>query len=111
MTTRTTSRTVTFQHPFVLGGFAREAPAGTYLVQTEEELLSVAWKRASTLIRVRTATETQHIFIDPEQLDAALLRERAEQNGTVPEAGGRTDAHQSNAQSHRVSRTQDPKET
>ena len=30
---------VTFQHPFVLDGFAREVHGATYLVQTEEELM------------------------------------------------------------------------
>lgn len=97
MTTRTTSRTVIFQHPFVLDGFARDAPAGTYLVQTEEELmdtvLSVVWKRTSTLIRVRTAAGTQDIFIDPEQLDAALLRDRAERNAPALEAAAPPAAH------------------
>ena len=84
MTTRTTSRTVTFQRPFILDGFARDVPAGTYLVETEEELmdtvLSVAWKRASTVIRLRTATGTEDVFIDPEQLNAALLSDRAQQD-------------------------------
>lgn len=81
MTTRSTSRLVTFEHPFVLDGFARSVPAGTYLVQTEEELmdtvLSYAWKRASTAIRLPTATGTQDVFIDPDQLNTLLLRDRA----------------------------------
>lgn len=90
MTTRMTSREVTFQHPFVLDGFARDVPAGTYLVQTEEELmdtvLSMAWKRASTLIRLRTATGTEDVFIDPNQLNAALLRDRAQRGAASSDA-------------------------
>lgn len=90
MTTRTTSRRVTFQHPFVLEGFARDVPAGTYLVETEDQLmdtlLSQAWKRASTVIRLPTATGTQDIFIDPEQLNAALLRDRAHHDAESSEA-------------------------
>jgi len=90
MTVRTTSRTVTFLHPFILDGFAGEVPEGSYLVETEEELmdtrLSLAWKRTSTVIRLRTATGTQDIFIDPEQLNAALLRDRAQQNAASSEA-------------------------
>ena len=81
MTTRTTSRTVTFHHPFVLDGLAREVAAGTYLVETEEELmdtvLSPAWKRVSTVIRLRTAAGIQDISIDPKQLTAALARDQA----------------------------------
>ena len=89
MTARTTRRTVTFQHPFLLDGFAREIPAGTFLVETEEELmdtvLSQAWKRALTVIRLPTATGTQDVFVTPEQLNAALLRDRAQQNAASPE--------------------------
>jgi hypothetical protein len=83
MTARTTSRTVNFVQPFVLEGFAREQPAGSYVVLTEEEmmdtLLSQAWRRASTVIRLRTPAGTQDVTIDPEQLNAALLRDRAKQ--------------------------------
>jgi hypothetical protein len=39
MTMRTTSRTVTFIHPFNLSGMDKEQPAGTYTVETDEELL------------------------------------------------------------------------
>jgi hypothetical protein len=84
MTTRSTSRMVTFQHAFVLDGFARQVPAGTYLVETEETLmdsvLSLAWKRASTIMRLPTATGSQDVFVDPEQLNAALLRDRSLEN-------------------------------
>src|SRR6202030_2666716 len=72
MTARTTSRTVNFVRPFILDGFAREQPAGSYVVLTEEEmmdtLLSQAWRRASTVIRLRTPAGTQDYPIDPEQL-------------------------------------------
>jgi len=89
MTARTTSRTVIFLHPFILDGFTREVPAGSYLVETEEELmdtvLTQAWKRASTAIRLRTAAGIQDILVDPEQLNAALLRDRAQQNAASSE--------------------------
>ena len=39
MTVRTTSRTVTFMHPFNLSGVDEVQPAGTYTVETDEELL------------------------------------------------------------------------
>lgn len=89
MTTRTTGRMVTFRHPFLLDESAREVPAGTYLVQTEEELmdtvLSLAWKRVSTVIRLRTAGGTQDVFIVPEQLNTALSRDRALPNNASSE--------------------------
>ena len=39
MTTRTTSRMVTFSHPFFLNGIGEVRPAGTYTVETDEELV------------------------------------------------------------------------
>ena len=39
MTVRTTSKTVTFVHPFNLGGMDETQPAGTYTVETDKELL------------------------------------------------------------------------
>jgi hypothetical protein len=37
MTVRTTSKTVTFMHPFNLSGADEVQPAGTYTVETDEE--------------------------------------------------------------------------
>ena len=39
MTMRTSRRTVTFARPFSLRGIETEQPAGTYAVETDEELL------------------------------------------------------------------------
>jgi hypothetical protein len=81
MTTRTTSKTVTFLRPFTLDGFERPLAPGSYVVETEEELmdtlLSQAWKRVSTVLRVRVASRTQDVPIDPNRLDEALLRDVA----------------------------------
>ena len=56
MTVRTTSRTVTFVHPFSLSGTDEVQPAGTYTVETDEELLEPssfpAYRRISTLMRL-----------------------------------------------------------
>lgn len=105
MTTRTTDRRVTFQHPFVLDGFERHISAGTYLVETEEELvdtvLSLAWKRRSTVIRLRTPAGTQDFSIDPEQLEAALLRDRALPETSVKAVACTTAPHIRDAQSGR----------
>jgi hypothetical protein len=83
MTMRTTSRTVTFIHPFNLSGMDKEQPAGTYTVETDEELLQTlslpAYKRISTLIRLparpRSTMVTQIVEINPLELAAALARD------------------------------------
>jgi len=86
MTSRTTSRTVVFRHPFTVEGFGQVQP-GTYIVDTEEELLDTllfqAWKRASTIIRVGSPGRIQDIPIEPEQLESAQLRDR-EQDDSSP---------------------------
>jgi hypothetical protein len=56
MTVRTTGKTVTFMHPFNLSGTDEVQPAGTYTVETDEELLQPssppAYRRISTLTRL-----------------------------------------------------------
>ena len=56
MTTRTSSETVIFSHPFRLSGVDEVQPAGPYLVETDEELLPTvsiaAYRRVATLIHV-----------------------------------------------------------
>jgi hypothetical protein len=90
MTTRTTSKTVTFSRPFILDGFERVAPAGTYQVETEEELLEdvsfPAWKRVMTSIELTHLGTTQHVWIDPAELHEALMRDGAQLASAVPEA-------------------------
>ncbi|MDA0229380.1 MAG: hypothetical protein O3B21_04265 [Proteobacteria bacterium] len=82
MTTRTSTKTVTFQRAFALSGFDELLPAGTYRVETEEELLDsisfAAYHRISTQIHLRLKPgHTQILNIDPNELDAALLRDQA----------------------------------
>jgi len=92
MTMRTTSRTVTFIHPFNLSGIDKEQPAGTYTVETDEELLQAlslpAYKRISTLIRLparpRSTMVTQIVEINPLELAAALTRD-AQPEETIPQ--------------------------
>jgi hypothetical protein len=92
MTMRTTSRTVTFIHPFNLSGMDKEQPAGTYTVETDEELIQTlslpAYKRISTLIRLparpRSTMVTQIVEINPQELAAALTRD-AQPNETIPQ--------------------------
>ncbi len=78
---RTTTKTVTFQRPFVLDGFPELLPAGTYTVDTDEEqldsMLVEAWRRVATTLRVRIDGAIECRPIDPDALHEALMRDGA----------------------------------
>lgn len=84
MTVRTSKKTVTFRRPFVLGDFDEVLPAGAYSVETDEELLEgisfPAWRRKLALIELQTKSGNpglaRILTIDPNELDAALERDR-----------------------------------
>jgi hypothetical protein len=111
MTVRTTSKTVTFMHPFNLSGADEVQPAGTYTVETDEELLEPssfpAYRRVSTLMRLPARSlgtvRTRIIEVNPVELAAAMARDaqpdetapaRARSDGVVPRkrAGGGMDS-------------------
>ncbi len=83
MTVRTSRKPVTFARPFSLSGIDEMQPAGTYMVETDEELLSglsfPAYRRVATLIflpsRPGRAVGEQVANIDPLELQAALERD------------------------------------
>ena len=90
MTVRTTSKTVTFRHPFNLTGTDEVQPAGTYTVETDEELLQPAsvpaYRRIATLMRLARTTGTvltQIVETNPVELAGALARD-AQLDETVP---------------------------
>ena len=95
MTGRTTSRTVTFMHPFNLSGVDEVQPAGTYAVETDEELLQTlsipAYRRTSTLMRLPARPTgpmlTQIVEINALELAAVLARD-ARPNETTPQLAG-----------------------
>ena len=82
MPVRMTSTEVVFQHPFVLQGFDKIEPAGTYVVETEEESIDEVsfpvWKRGATVMHVKRAGATEYVRIDPEDLRKALLRDASQ---------------------------------
>ena len=91
MTVRTTSKTVTFRHPFNLIGTDEVQPAGTYTVETDEELLQPssvpAYRRIATLMRLARTTGTvltQIVETNPVELAGALARD-AQLDETVPQ--------------------------
>ena len=80
MTTRVTTKTVIFAHPFVVSAMDGEQPPGIYTVETEEELLeSISFpvhRRVSTVMFCHgPAGITRFVTIDPQVLDAALARD------------------------------------
>jgi hypothetical protein len=87
MTLRTRSETVTFTRPFVLTGVDGVQPAGSYAVETDEELLPTlsltAYRRVETWLRLPALSpgaksapaRTQVAAVDPLELDAALARD------------------------------------
>ncbi|MBY0330741.1 MAG: hypothetical protein K2X49_08725 [Acetobacteraceae bacterium] len=79
MLTRTRLDLVVFRRPFHLRGEEAACPAGTWVVQTEEDLLQSlsfpAWRRTATTIRLRDAPPgrtLRTIPVDPVGLAAAL---------------------------------------
>jgi hypothetical protein len=79
MTVRTSSKTVTFAHPFLLKGVDRILPAGDYRIVTDEELIEElsfpVYRRVATMIFVPaesgSASTVEMMTIDPQDLQAA----------------------------------------
>jgi hypothetical protein len=79
MKERTTRKSITFLHPFMLAGVDEKLEAGTYDVETCEELIEglsfVAYRRISTTIVVGAdgygRAARQVIAIDPLDLEVA----------------------------------------
>jgi hypothetical protein len=85
MTLRTTTSTVRFSRPFVLAAVDDTQPAGTYTVETDEELLQAAslsaYRRVSTLIRLPPRPGSNELArvvdIDPLELSTLLASDAA----------------------------------
>ncbi len=78
MLTRTQTTSLVFRHSFLLNAAEGLQPAGTYTVETEEELLEglsfPAYRRVSTTITrqvTRTNAFVQAIPVDPRELAEA----------------------------------------
>jgi hypothetical protein len=91
MTVRTTSTTATFMHPFSLSETDELHPAGTYTVETDEELLEPAsfpaYRRIATFIRLERTAGTvlaQIVETNPVELAGALARD-AQPGKTAPQ--------------------------
>ena len=83
MPNRTRREDVVFKRPFLLKGWVEPHPAGTYDVETEEELIEglsfPAYRRLSTTITRRPTKPgalVQAIPIDPRELAEARAADR-----------------------------------
>lgn len=79
---RTRSEVVTFRYPFTLEGFVEPQPAGTYLMETAEEILPTllhsAYRRTTTWLTLHSKKgtgTTEMVVVDPVELAAALARD------------------------------------
>ncbi len=87
MTVRTSSKTVTFAHQFLLKGDDRILAAGDYRVVTDEELIEQlsfpVYRRVATMIFVpadsKSSSSVEMVTIDPHDLQEALDRDAVTQ--------------------------------
>ena len=97
MTRRTTSKTVTFVHPFLLKGVDRILGAGDYRVVTDEDLVErlsfPVYRRVATMIFVpadsQNSFSVEMVAIDPRDLREA--RHRDAELSRTPPAGARAE--------------------
>ena len=86
--TRTRSQEVVFRRPFVLSGLNSLQPAGTYIVDTEEEQLDAptvqAWRRIATTVQLKRGDTTEYLSVDPAELHEALMRDGAQPDHSTP---------------------------
>lgn len=83
MTIRTSQRTLQFAHSFQLKNMDEARPAGSYLLETDEELLQElsfpAYRRVATRLLLPATPGSsilgEVIDVDPRDLDAAQERD------------------------------------
>jgi len=88
MNQRTVRSTTTFSRPFHLTGFDEPLPAGTYTIETHEELIEglsfPAFRRVETLLFLLPPpgqpSLVQVAVIDPIELEEAHRRDEAERD-------------------------------
>ena len=84
MTLRTTTKSIAFRRPLTLKAADGLQPAGTYVVETEEEAIPalsfLAYRRLSTTMTLSTryggAVVRQVVTIDPADLKEAQARDQ-----------------------------------
>lgn len=81
---RTTRSTICFNDPFVLPSLDVHLPAGTYEIDTEEQIIEGnerrVYVRIATLLHVRSTGKVETMIVDPGELNAALQKDGAPQD-------------------------------
>ena len=76
--------TVTFSRPFILDGFSRVEPPGSYLIEVQEERIErppsqpSMWREMNLRIRLEHDGVATFLPIDPSALSSALERDTAQ---------------------------------
>jgi len=95
MTIRTTRKAMTFSAPFRLPEFEALLPAGTYVVETDEEPFEgnvhTGFRRVATTLRIRKGATIEHHQVAPQDLEAALQKDRDTAHGGLVPAGPPTE--------------------
>lgn len=82
MPIRTTRTQVTFRHAFTLPEVGEPLPAGTYDIDTDEEMIEgnerTVYVRTATLLHVRALGTSRIVTLNPTGLDAALVADAAQ---------------------------------
>jgi hypothetical protein len=92
VTSRSRSRTVVFTRPFRLAAFEAPLPPGSYVVETDEELVEdlsfPAYRRTGAWLRLPAAPGSRAldrvVNVDPAELDAAIADQGATVDGEPP---------------------------
>lgn len=85
MLNRIRTETVTFKHPFRIADLAEDQPAGEYVVETNEELLTgvsfIAYRRVKVLMHLRSRKDrpglTETVWLEPDEFDRVRERDSA----------------------------------
>jgi hypothetical protein len=95
VTTRTSSAVVVFRRPFILDGFEGLQAAGSYIIETEEELIEAvsfpAWRRISTVLQLHRHGQTQYVPVSPDLLREDVLHNIAQPDPLLLSLSGEKD--------------------
>ena len=100
MTTRTTTKSVTFHRPFYLKGIDRLLPPADYRVATDEEVIDglsfAAYRRVSTVIFVpaESGSAVEMVAIDPLDLQTAQDQDAGSLSECPPSFGRLTNTRE-----------------
>ena len=90
MALRITRSHVTFDEPFKLKGRDEILSAGSYDVETDEEIIEsnerTVYRRVATRLYIRSTGMTRAISVDPKELETVRNRETA----TIEKSGGQS---------------------